>query len=362
MATIVHAADFHIGARFEFLPPQLAQKAVRAQMEALQRMVRHAGEIQADAVLIAGDLFDTPQPSPATAAAVFGLLQQCPAPVFLAPGNHDYYSARSPYAQPLPSNVTVFTGRQLSAVPLEDGRTVVWGAAFQDTKADIALTAPLDPTKVNLCVVHGELGGDHGYNAIDEQAVAGSGFAYLALGHNHRYSGVFRLGDTALSCPGCFAATSRAETGVKGYLAGTVGAQTTELDFYPSGAVRFEEIAVQMGGIAADSMLLDTVRAQLPRQTDRVCCTVRLTGTSSYQPDTEQLIRLLGPQMLQLTVCDESAPEGDLFRYQEDDGLLGMVTRELGRQLEQAETEEEYAKQTLALEYALAALEGREME
>ena len=39
-----------------------------------------------------------------------------------------------------------------------------------------------------------------------------------------------------------------------------------------------------------------------------------------------------------------------------------MVTRDLKQRIDDAATEEEHAKMTLALEYALAALEGREAD
>ena len=61
MPLIFHAADLHIGARFEFLPPDTAKRAVVQQLSALRDFLADAGERHADAVLIAGDLFDTPE-------------------------------------------------------------------------------------------------------------------------------------------------------------------------------------------------------------------------------------------------------------------------------------------------------------
>ena len=362
MALIFHAADLHIGARFEFLPEEQAKEAIRRQLTALQEFLQQATEQHADAVLIAGDLFDAPEVPPAVSTTVFSLLEACAAPIFLSPGNHDYYHARSPYTQALPSNLTVFTERTLTPVPLPDGKTVIWGAAFQDRTASIPLRVPLDPTKVNVCVVHGELGGDNGYNPISESAVLESGFDYIALGHNHRFSGVFRLGSSALSCPGCFSPTSSAETGVKGYLSGTVEKGTTALDFTPTSAIRFEEVTAQMGGLLSMVAFVQNLLPRLPADPQNVSCTIRMVGTACFQPDLDVLLHSLQQTFFHIEIIDDSVPLADLYRYESDEGILGMVTRDLKQRIDDAATEEEHAKQTLALEYALAALEGREAD
>jgi DNA repair exonuclease SbcCD nuclease subunit len=362
MAVIFHTADLHIGARFDSLPADIARKAILRQFTALQDFLSEASSHHADAVLIAGDLFDTPDVSPQLVSTVFSLLEGCTAPIFLSPGNHDYYFPRSPYAQPLPSNVTVFTERTLTPAALPDGKTVIWGAAFQDTKASIALQAPLDPHRVNICLVHGEINGDGGYNTIREKAVRDSGFDYLALGHNHRFRGVFRWGNTTVSCPGCLTPTSLAETGAKGYLAGTVSPRASAMDFVPSTAVRFEEIPIRMDRILSDRMLADQLLPRIPEEPQSVCCTIRLTGSRSFSPNLAALQQSLQPVFFHIRLLDQSTALDDLYRYEKEDSLCGYVTRDLKQQIDRAVSEEEHAKLTLALEFALAALEGREPE
>lgn len=364
MPTIIHAADFHIGAKFDFLPSARAADAVNLQFSALQSMVSYAASAAVDAVLIAGDLFDTPDIRPQIASAVFSVLGKCPCPVLISPGNHDYYHIGSVYStQLLPQNVHVFRERFLEPVPLADGKTVIWGAAFQDTKASIPLDAPLEPSKVNICLVHGELGGSGGYNPISESAVLGSRFDYIALGHNHRFSGVFRISQTALSCPGCFAATASNERGVKGYLAGRIEKGDISLTLHPSDVIRFEDVALPMTGINSDTMLMEALYPLLPEERAHTCCCVRLTGTRMYDPDLAALSHSLRSIFFHAQVVDESAAMQDLYRYETDDGLRGTVTRDFISRIEANQKDEQAcAKLTLALEYALAALDGRELD
>lgn len=364
MPTIIHAADFHIGAKFDFLPAELAAQAVQFQLQALRSLVTYAAASATDAVLIAGDLFDAPEVRPQISSAVFAVLAKCPCPIFLSPGNHDYYHAGSPYAtQPLPSNLHVFTSRTLEPYPLADGKTVIWGAAFQDNKASIPLETALDSAHLNICLVHGELGGTSGYNSISESAVIGSSFDYIALGHNHRFSGVFRIGHTALSCPGCFSATASNETGVKGYLAGQLEKNNVSLTFHPSEAVEFADVTLPMSGLHSDTALAEALLPKLPTPPNRICLTVHLTGTRMYDPNLSALSRSLRQSFFHASVMDESAATQDLYRYQNDDGLRGTVTRDFMSRMEKCSNDERsYAKLTLALEYALAALDGRELD
>lgn len=364
MPNIIHAADLHIGAKFEFLPPESAAQAIRLQLTALKALVEHAASSAADALLIAGDLFDTPEVRPQISSVVFSILSKCPCPIFLSPGNHDYYHAASPYAtQPLPSNLHVFTSRTLTPVALADGSTVIWGAAFQDNKASIPLDVRLDPFKLNICLLHGELGGNSGYNAISESAVISSRFDYIALGHNHRFSGVFRIGETALSCPGCFSATASNETGVKGYLSGKIDKSIAALTLHPSGTAQFEDVSLSISGLSDDTALAEALFPLLPTPTEHICLTVHLTGTRMYEPNLEALSRSLQKTFLHAQVFDESAAMQDPYRYKDEDGLRGTVTRDFMHRIsENSHDEQTYAKLSLALEYALAALEGRDPE
>ncbi len=363
MSHIIHTADFHIGARFEFLPPDRASQAIRLQLQALQALAVQCAAMRTDALLIAGDLFDTPTVRPQIASAVFAILAQCPCPVFISPGNHDYFHAESPYAQKLPDNVHVFTGRTLEPYALSDGETVIWGAAFQDNRAAIPLLASLRHDQINICLVHGELGGSGGYNSISEADVQSSSFDYIALGHNHHPSGMVHIGVTAVACPGCFSATASNETALGGYLAGHIAKRDVALTAYPSGALEFRDIRVPLTGLRDDAALAESLLPLLPEEPKRTCCHVHLIGTRMYQPNIRALTQSLESVCFSVRVTDESTEQLDLFRYRHDDGLRGIVTRDFITRIDANKSDEQAcAKLKLALEYAIAALDGREME
>src|SRR4051812_42543560 len=85
---LLHSADWQIGARFRQFGAQAARLR-EARVRTLQRVLELAAERRADALLIAGDLFEDHQIEPAAVAEVFELFVTHPAvPIFILPGNH----------------------------------------------------------------------------------------------------------------------------------------------------------------------------------------------------------------------------------------------------------------------------------
>ena len=114
-----------------------------------------------DLVLLSGDLLDSLTTYFETGEVLARSLQEIPAPVFIAPGNHDYYSPRSPYARlKLPDNVYVFTENAIRCVELPGLGVRVYGAAFTDKNSPALLAgfnARPEPGVWKLLCLHGEI-------------------------------------------------------------------------------------------------------------------------------------------------------------------------------------------------------------
>ena len=133
MLKLIHAADLHLDSPFEALGERKAAQRRSEQRGLLGRIVSLAGERQADALLLTGDLFDSADAYSETARCVASELGKAPCPVFISPGNHDFYSLSSPWTRlELPENVHVFTSPRLECVELPGKGARVWGAAFCD--------------------------------------------------------------------------------------------------------------------------------------------------------------------------------------------------------------------------------------
>lgn len=129
---LLHFADLHLDTPFAWATPDLARNRRRALRQTLQRICALASEQRVDALTCGGDLYENERFTPDTAAflrTTFAGLD--PLPVFLAPGNHDWFGPKSLYRQvEWSSNVHVFGDTQLTPVPLTDGFTL-WGAGHR---------------------------------------------------------------------------------------------------------------------------------------------------------------------------------------------------------------------------------------
>ena len=128
---LLHFADLHLDAPFAWARPETARLRRRNRRETLTRILQLADDEGVDAILCAGDLFEHERFTPDTVAFLRESFARTDRPIYVAPGNHDWYSARSPYAlEEWSPNVHVFTDARLTPVELADGLTL-WGAAHR---------------------------------------------------------------------------------------------------------------------------------------------------------------------------------------------------------------------------------------
>ena len=135
MLKIIHGADFHLDSPFSGLSPDQAARRRGEQRELLDRLAALAREKGADLVLLAGDLLDSERVYRETARALRSALGDIPCPVYIAPGNHDFYSPRSVWAAlDWPENVHIFNSSALERVEMPE--YTLWGRAFTDAHQD----------------------------------------------------------------------------------------------------------------------------------------------------------------------------------------------------------------------------------
>ena len=93
-------------------PPEQAAERRQEQRQLLTRLADTARQAQVDLVFLAGDLFDGQRARPETVQALYQVLEELEAEVFLSPGNHDPYSPTSPYGKfPRPGGCPSGRGR-----------------------------------------------------------------------------------------------------------------------------------------------------------------------------------------------------------------------------------------------------------
>ena len=133
---ILHTADLHLDSAFETLSPGKAAIR-RSELRALPKKIASlAIREKADVVLLSGDLLDSDSMYRETGEELVENLAKIPVPVFIAPGNHDYYTEKSPYARlEMPEQVYLFTKDSIEYFDFPERGFRVYGAAFTEKSA-----------------------------------------------------------------------------------------------------------------------------------------------------------------------------------------------------------------------------------
>jgi DNA repair exonuclease SbcCD nuclease subunit len=191
----LHFADLHLDAPFAWARPETARLRRRNRRETLTRILQLADAEQVDAILCAGDLFEHERFSADLLEFLRSSFSRTDRRIFLAPGNHDWYSERSPYALVAwPGNVHVFREGGLVPVELADGLTL-WGAAHRAPANTDDLFAGFKPDRggVHLALAHASERGALAFQESGKQPhapfeageIEAAGMAHAFLGHFH---------------------------------------------------------------------------------------------------------------------------------------------------------------------------------
>lgn len=356
MLKLIHGADLHLDSPFSGLTPQQAARRRAEQRLLLEDLAALCRTRQADLLLLSGDLFDSHQVYRETVTALTQALAQTGCPVFIAPGNHDYYWAGSPYAtMKWPDNVRVFTDSRVGGYSLRQLNCTVWGRAFTTPHEAVSplagFTVPQDGS-IHIMTLHGAVGPQSDYGPISTEDIAASGLSYLALGHVHKYSGIQQAGGTRWAYPGCAEGRGFDETGEKGVLYVELDNGGLREEFIPLCRRRYEQLEVDI----TDRPPLEAIRAALPPDAREHIFRVILTGRSQA-PDLEALTRAVGSSCYGLTLRDATRPPQDLWARREEDSLTGRYLALMDRRRQQAPDDPTLIQ---AVRFGLAALENGE--
>jgi len=353
---LLHAADFHLDAPFAALSPEKAALRRAEGRQLLSRLAELARTEAVDLVLLAGDLFDGQTVYPETLTALREALASIPAPVVIAPGNHDPFTPHSPYATlDWPDNVTIFRCETMSSLPFPALNCTLHGLGFCQSRVNTSLmegfSAPADG-RLHLGLVHGDVtAGGSDYNPISPDLISRSGLDYLALGHIHTPSGLQKSGSTFWAYPGCPEGHGFDEPGDRGCLIAEVEKGSVSVRFHPLAARRYLEISVDVSG----SDPLTAAAAALEQQSPEDCIKLILTGECDAPPALDKLEKALSVRVFALRLRDKTRPRSGLWDKTEEDTLTGAFLRLMKQQLEENTPAAE-----LAVRFGLAALERRE--
>ena len=370
---LLHSSDFHLDSPLTGLPPEKSAQRRRELRDIPARLSRLAKDEGVDLVLLSGDLFDGERVYPETVRALAQALEDMAVPVFIAPGNHDFFHEKSPYAaSPWPDNVHIFTAPELQAVELPGLNCVVHGCAFTAPHREddpLAGFAAPDDGKLHLLCVHGEVGLAGNYAPIDPKSLERSGAAYAALGHVHA-AGNGKAGKTLWAYPGCPEGRGFDEPGPKGALIVSFGenvqlgiASPDGLPMAPIG-MGIQPVAAKFVPVCKRQYRIETVNIEdftaiVSQGESPDLVRLILVGESRDTPDLAALTAQAAPRFFHVELRDRTTLPTGLWARADEDSLTGLFLREMRARLDSAD-EGVRDRLLLAVRFGLAALEGGE--
>lgn len=202
MLKLLHTADLHLGLESAQFDADARRRLARARLDVARTILSVAEQYAVDAVLWAGDIFDTPEPGEDWWRGFANVLTSRDGwsrPVVLLPGNHDplkpgsVYHATHPFRALLPPWVHVVDSDAF-ALPLTPD-AVLLAAPCRSTAGaeDLALSLPAraeGDTRIRIGMVHGSTFDIEGHQTnfpVARDAPARRGLDYLAVGDTHGF-------------------------------------------------------------------------------------------------------------------------------------------------------------------------------
>jgi DNA repair exonuclease SbcCD nuclease subunit len=357
------------------LPAGFGNRRRQSLRDVFHRIVKRAGDWPADALLIAGDLFEGDRVSRDTVqflAAEFRNIAHVP--IFISPGNHDPFTAASPYAtEAWPKNVNIFRRPVWESATAHGGALTVHGFGFDGP--DISnnpfgkLALPESRPGIHIGVAHGSERGHQppekkSYAAFDAKEAAVNGLRYLALGHFHGATPIEGEYSTTMWYSGSPEGHSLRETGMHHYLEIEIDDRGVDVTAVPSSRVIYTVRRLMCDEFESAQDVIDAIRAIAREEEARQVARVVLAG--GLDPAIHSELGLIydaaALEFEHLYLLDRTAPLEDFDALAKDDTSLGSFVRRLNGEIVACAEEGQRQKLVRAREIGVAAFRRREME
>lgn len=355
---ILHAADLHLDSPFEALPAGKAAQRRQEQRLLIARIAQAVKDNGVQLVLLSGDLLDTGSAYRETSMTLIDILGRIECPVFIAPGNHDYYSLNSPYAKlRWPDNVHIFSKPHVECITIPELNVRVWGAAFVEPRSGPLLRGfevEKEENMIDIMCLHGDVGNDSSpYNPVTEEQISRSGMDYIGFGHIHKASGLRRAGDTFYAWPGCPEGRGFDETGNKSVYIADITENNCKLRGINIAMRKYEIMRIRI----ADG---EEILTKMPEFTENDIYRIILTGRTQSPPDIALMMQQLEPRFFSLQIIDRTKMSRTVWDHSDENTLRGIFLKRLAKAYDEATTDQERELIERAARWGIAALENEE--
>jgi DNA repair exonuclease SbcCD nuclease subunit len=371
---LIHTADIHLDACFAgaAFPPGFGNRRRQGLRDALCAILDRAAQWPADAILIAGDLYDDERVSRDTIAFCREAFAGTPIPILIAPGNHDPCTAVSAYARTTwPDNVHIFSTPTWTPHTLLGGRLVVhgfgWDAPSLRENPFGGLTIPADDA-VHIAIGHGS---ERGHQMPDEQLFAPfdaadmalPGLRYLALGHLHKQTEVGVRNGTHMYYPGSPEGLDFKHSGMHSYLEVEIHEQRVEVRPVPSSQVLWGVYTLDLSEYESSQELIEALRRLAREAPLPLVARAVLTGEcdSAFQAAFDGVKDAVADAFAFLDLIDRTQTAEDYEALVTQGTSLGAFIARMNEEVAGASDDAQRQLLMRAREVGLAAFRNRDL-
>lgn len=357
----IHTADWQIGKPFAGIEdPHKRALVQQERLNVIQRIGRAAATHQAEFILVAGDLFDSPTVTKATVSAACGAIGRLGIPVLAIPGNHDHGGPASIWDQ-------AFFQRECSSLapnfrillkpePVELNSVVIFPCPLlrrAESADPAAWLRPNDATseqfgeKPRVILAHGSTQGFTSQaddeesdalatNQIELSRLEDTAFDYIALGDWH--------GTKQVAPKAWYSGTPeldrfpKGEANAPGHILAVVASSGSapQVTAIPTARFRWHQHAFDFSDDAALVRLQQHIGSLIANRVQEDFLRLELTGSLGIEATTqlEHFVeslqaRLLRLKLSNLTVVAPTPEEGEALTQRPGDPLISRVATQL---------------------------------
>jgi DNA repair exonuclease SbcCD nuclease subunit len=360
---LIHCADLHLDSKMTANLDRESAKLRKAELlDTYARMIAYAESHAAEAILIAGDLFDTKNISATAKNAVMGSIKSHPAITFYyLRGNHDNDNFLADIEE-LPDNLKLF-GKDWTQYELAGGSVALYGLELSKENSGSAyMKLQTNPAQFNIVTLHGqeaESTAKDKAEVIDLRALRGKGIDYLALGHIHGYKEE-RLDARGIYCyPGCLEGRGFDECGEHGFVVLTIdeASRRAETEFVPFAKRRLYEVEVDVTGLTTTAEMVQAAESRVAEERCTAADLVKFVLTGMVDVECEKDLAYFEARFRDsfffVKAYDETKLRVEIADFMRDESLKGEFVRQVMANKSLAEEEKNDV-----IRYGLQALAG----
>lgn len=351
----IHTADLHLGYKYSSsFSKDIIEKLTENQKKVFSDIINLANEKNIDALLIAGDLFDSSNPYDELVSFVKKELNRADCKVFIVCGNHDPLVPGSIYNEKFSENVYIFP-ENITCYSFEEFD--VYGSSFTAShKTDNTFSGfkVNNEDKINIMLAHGELSNDSFYNPISISDIEKSGLSYLALGHIHIDDGIKKADATSYGYSGTPQGSTFKETHFAKVIFGEITDSFISTEEISVCRHSFKALDIDISDAETDDEAVKIIKSHLSAfKVTETLFSVTLTGSikKDFKPDCDYIIKKLEGVMY-INIITDLRVKYNIELIKEEKSVRGEFVRNSFKMLEGKD--EEYIKKVI--EYGVSRL------